>query len=274
MNFQQLILDYAPSYMRARWISIFLESIGATLDAQAERLILGRRASSVSRCEPDVLPWHAQDRGIQLYPSEPIASQRYRLSRWHQLRRRKGTHLGCLENMQPYFLPGMLPTIRIVHQDGAGSSATWHTMGPSGAYSVYRATPSNWNFDGATAKWSRWWVILDVSALPVNALGATLAHYNDGSTYDQPGLVYDGIATAVVTDLVDMALDWKAAHSMLWGFVVTRQAGTFDPKATAVTSAEGWTSLPVGNWGAPTDPATGLLTRPPYAAWLYDLGQG
>ena len=245
--------------------------------AAGARLADGR----LIQCDADVLSWHARDRGISIYSSEPELSKRYRLSRWRQIKKRRGSPFGVFENLQPFWLAtqaSALPTVRIVHQDNVGSpSAVWYTLTPAGAISVKRRITSNWNYDGAAAKWSRFWVVLH---LPPGY--SSIVVYDDGTTVYDGGAVYDGVTALAIADIVSNIKEAKAAHSRLAGIIVTTLqptdpipgvAGThypFDPGDTAQTSAEGWTSLPVGNWASIVDPATGLPTRPPWASWLYE----
>jgi hypothetical protein len=205
----------------------------------------------------------SRDRRLRLYPSEPEASKRHRLTQWNQLARQEGTHIGELKNAQPYFLPDV-PLMRIVHQDGLGASATWHTLDTSGNYSRHKQTPSNWNWDNTPAKWSRWWVIC--FAPPYLC---SLARYGDGSRYGD-GTRYAGIRSAqVARDLIDMVLEVKAAHSGLRGYIIATDPTSFDPTAAPVDSGLGWTSLPAGDWHQPIN-AAGKRTRPPSAIWIYD----
>lgn len=272
MSFQERIKDFAPGYMLQRYCATLLESVGATLDAYAERVQLGRLASNPLLCQPDVFEYHARDRGITLYSTEPDASKRYRLSRFRQLHATRGTHFGEMENLRPYFLPGTLPKIRIVHQSNdATPRTTWWTINSDGTRERHLRDPSNWDWDGVAAKWARFWVILYTTGTALDGLCAT---YGDGSTYGESGLVYGGLTASVISDLVAMIEDWSSAHGLLWGFALARDPSSFDPTATAITDPSGWTSLPTGNWGQVVDPTTNLPTRPPTATWIHDLGQG
>lgn len=289
MSFGASLRAVAPWYMQGRRMGVLLDSVGAALDGLAERSFLGRCASIVHaggaktaggmllQCEPDVLPMHANDRQIQIYPSEPIPSQRLNLARWRQLHARRGTHRGELERVQPYFLGadglGVLPRMRIVHQDGAGAGATWHTLAGSydlvagyKPFSITRTVPSNWDYDGQTALKSRFWAIIYTEG--VSAIGG-LTHWDDGSLWNG-GQLWDGIPRAVLEDIVAMFQGWHSAHSDLAGVILARDLADFDPTATAVTDADGWTSLPVGNWGQIVDPVTGKPTRLPTATWIFE----
>lgn len=148
---QQRISNLGPWFLQQRYIGTFLEAVGLTLDGAVESLAQGLRLSQPLRGDSSTLPSMSLDRGIRLYSTEPVASQRYRLSQWWNLRRQFGTHQGEMRNVQPLFLPNA-PVMRIVHQAGDGSSATWHTLDASGVYTVHKHTPSNWDFDGITWK--------------------------------------------------------------------------------------------------------------------------
>lgn len=289
MSFGAFLRSVAPWYMQGARMGVLLDSVGQTMDAIAERSFLGRTAAIVHaggattagglrlQCEPDVLPVHAEDRQIPLYPTEPIPAQRLLLAQWHQLHARRGTHRGELERVQPYFLGadgiGVLPRMRIVHQDGAGAGATWHTLsgsadpGGAGVYSIHRQVPSNWVFDGQTSKKSRWWAIIYTAG---TSLVSNAMYWDDGSLWDG-GWVWDGVLRSVAEDLIAMFLGWHSAHSECAGVILATDPASFDPTATAVTDADGWTSLPVGNWGRLVDPATGKPTRLPTAIFIYDL---
>jgi hypothetical protein len=289
MSFGRSLRSFAPWYMANGRMGILLDSVGQMLDELAERSFLGRCAALphaagtktagglLMQCEPDVLPWHARDREIPIFPSEPIASQRVILSQWLQLHARRATHRGELQRVQPYFLGadglGVLPRIRIVHQDGDGDGAMWHTVsgsydpGGAGIYSVHRQEPSNWVFDASVEKWSRWWGILYTTGIPLLTSGVT--YWDDGHIWDG-GQVWDGVQSPIVRDIVSMFLSWHSAHSQCAGVILASDPLSFDPTATAIAFPDGTTSLPVGNWGFLVDPVTNLPTRLQTATWIYD----
>jgi hypothetical protein len=266
---QRFLADNVPWFLQGPNGGAFLEALGLTLDNGTQTLVTGLRQSNPLQAFIDNLPFIGADRSIRRYPTEPVQSYRARLQRWRQIRHFVGTHYGQMISLQPYFLPGQLPTIRIVHQSGDGSSATWHTLSPEGVYSVDREEPSNWNFDGVPSKWSRFWLIIDGSSLTRDA-----ALYDDGTTYGD-GTVWGGyMSSAARDDIVSIVNDSKAAHSILWGVIICDNADDFDPASTAVADADGRTSLPVGNWGSAIDPATGAPGRLASAHFIFDLGQG
>lgn len=263
---QEFIARIGPWFLHNKNIGTFLESVAVTLDSSVLSLEQGLKLSQPLRCDVSALPVLSKDRSLRIYATEPTVSQRLRLARWLQLHRQRGTHQGEMRHSQPYFLPDT-PMMRIVHQAGDGSSATWHTLAADGTYSVHRSTPSNWNYDGATSKWSRFWV---VTYAPAAILSAT--HWDDGHHWDD-GSVWGGVLATIAQDLVAMILEWKAAHSRLGAYILATDPASFDPTATAATLGDGSTTLPVGNWGSAfSGPPTVHPTRLGSAIWIYEDG--
>lgn len=258
-------------FLRGRNVGTLLESAGLTLDSARETLRQGLALSRPLDCDRAALPTLARDRGIRLYASEPEASQRARLAQSKQLRRLFGTQLGELRNIQPFFLGfPAVPTIRIVHQAGDGSSATWHTLAPDGTYSVHRKVGSNWNWDGAIAKWSRAWCIIYVDQLGLPAQPT----WDGGQNWDA-GSVWDGLfGASAIADLVAGLTEAKAAHEAIWGLIFATDPDSFSPGSRISPAGGGRTTLPSGNWGFVVDPVTGLPTRLPSAYFAYDRGPG
>lgn len=289
----EIVWRFGSSWFQGPWMRAMLDMLAGGLDDFRDRVLDGQRNSNpyaagarladgrLIECDADVLAYHSRDRGISIYSSEPELSKRYRLSRFRQLKKRRGSHLGELENLQPFWLAtqsSVLPTVRIVHQDNKGTpSAVWYTLSPSGAVSIRRVTTSNWDYDGQASKWSRFWVILH---LPPGY--SSMIVYDDGSTVYDGGAVYDGITALAIRDIVANLKEAKAAHSRLAAVIATTLQPTdpipdcvgthypFNPLDTAQALTDGATSLPTGNWGSIIDPYTHLPTRPSWASWLYE----
>lgn len=261
---QRLTARVGPWFLHSRNIGRFMQAFAIVYDTAITALQQGLALSHPLRCDPSAFPVLSLDRTIRLYPSEPESSKRTRLANWLQIHRQRATHLGELLHSQPYFAPEH-PVMRIVHQDGAGLSATWWSIAADGSLSEHKAVPSNWDYDGQTYKYSRFWVILYV---PTSIF--SLARYDDGRYYDS-GFVYDGMMTQIALDISQMILEAKAAHSQLQAYILATDPASFDPTATAVTSPDGWTTLPIGNWGTCISPApVAIRTRPPTAVWIYE----
>ena len=144
--FQDWIWTLAPSWFQGPYMRALLGGFAVALDDFRDRSIDGLRSAipyaagarladgRLIQCDADVLAYHSRDRGISIYSSEPELSKRYRLSRWRQIKKRRGSPFGVFENLQPFWLAtqaSALPTVRIVHQDNVGSpSAVWYTLTP------------------------------------------------------------------------------------------------------------------------------------------------
>lgn len=262
---QKGISDLGPYFLQGRYIGSFLEAFGLTMDGAISQLTQGLRLSQPLRANSSALPMLSFDRGIRIYPTEPDDSKRYRLSRFWQLRRQFGTHQGEMRNLQPFFLPAT-PVIRIVHQAGDGSVSTWHTLAADGSYSVYRADPSNWDWDGVSASWSRFWVIVYTDQLGLPAQ----PEWDEGQFWDG-GDVWDGLLTyEQIQDMAQAVIEAKSAHSHLAGIILATDATSFDPTRVAVVQPDGSTTLPVGNWGSIIDHTTGQPTRLQSAVFAYE----
>lgn len=286
--YQNLLPGLLPPWERGPNLSTVSEAVGAQLDANAEQVLVGRMQSTpfaggptasragaaqladgrLIECEPFVLPIHSEQRGVKIYPTESILSQRIRLSRWKQIKRERGTHRGELRNLQPYFVEWPdTPRMRIVHQNYDGPpSATWHTLDPDGTYSVHRQLISNWNWDGQAQKRSRFWLIIYT-----NRLGLTPPTWDGGSTWDD-GSLWDGLFSSTqIADIVALITEAKSAHSILYGVIAATDPASFDPTSTLVVNGDGTSNLPGGNWNNIVDPTTGKPTRLSTAVFLYDL---
>lgn len=298
--YQDLWRSFAPPWFRtARNVGIFYESMGALLDSEAQRSVDARLAGIVYagagpasallsdgrriECQPDALPLHSADRGIKLYPTEGILSQRIRLSQWWQLHAARGTHWGEIAHARPYFADRVAagfgyPAITIGFQTNEGTPrAAWAQVDPSGNRTLLYTSPSNLNYDGFSTLRSRWWVFVDMAGTGYSPPET----YDSGGIYDTSGWQYDAGAPVPFTaaagaDVASMFYDWKAAHSWCGGVVAVwpQSGGAPFPTAggTPAQDATGWWSLPNGanTWAGYVDPGTGKGTRPPNFLWLYD----
>jgi hypothetical protein len=276
-DFRDAMLAWAPWYMRAFWGGRLLEAVGMLLNGLADRVDEGRRAASPLLCQEDALPYFSRDRSIELYQTEPIVSRRYRLSRWWQLHAKRGTALGIMEHLQPYFLgQPALPKIRVVSQNQGETRAQWWTRNADGTVERHVASPSNWNWDSTAEKatipggrhWARAWVIVYTEGTYLDLSGA---RYDDGTLYDDGVTVYDGITAQARSDLIRMVKLWRSAHEQIWGIALAHDPASFDPTATAITLGDGSTTLPTGSpsWLHAID-ASNNPTRLNTADWIYD----
>ncbi len=264
---QQALAAVAPYFIQEKNIGRFLQAVSVALDTSNEELAMGLRLNQPLRCDESALPVISRDRVLRIYDTEPITSRRYRLSRYLQLKRAFGTHLGQMMNVQPFFLDRpALPRMRIVFQSGSGNSASWWTLESDGTRRLHKATPSNFNYDGQTVKRTRYWLIVYTDQLELPA-----PNLWGGSTWG--GTIWgESLLFAQITDIINAIKEADHPAMVLWGVILATDPDSFDPTSTAVTDVDGWTSLPTGNWGWAIDSTTGQPTRLPGALVVYDRG--
>ena len=145
-------------------------------------------------------------------------------------------------------------------------------FGEPAQYSVLKMSPSNWDYDGRTSAWSRFWVLIYDTGYP----SGNPRWSSEASTYDTAGLAYDGgtsyggVSSAQAQDIVRLFLTWKSAHSRLAAVILVRPVVNASDAYVEPANAANYTVAPVtdhpawGNWG------TDLTTRPRNCLWLYE----
>lgn len=289
----------ADPHMRGQLVQTLIGSVGAQLDNNAETVLFGRLQSNPYagspparladgrpiQCEPFVLPILAQQRGIPLYETECVLSQRLRTADFWRLRAERGTFPGIYRHVAPYFADAVAaghayPAIDFVHQLNTATPVAVWTRFPAGTpgdltlstHSILRRSPSNFNYDARPTLRTRWWAFVRMAGTGFTAPNV----YDDGHTYDD-GAVYDAgglgpFSSRRAADVAQMIYDWKGCHDWLNGVVLIWQPGDVDPTTAPTQDAAGWWSLPNGanTWSVLVDPVTHLGTRPPSLQWILD----
>ncbi len=265
---QQLITDICPWFLRQKNIATFLEAVGLVLDGSLDGLGTGLALSQPLRCIPDAFPALAKDRKRRSYSQEPDPSKRQRLRRFRQFARHLGSEYGTEIDLQPYFLPGGLPTIRSVHQAGDGSVSVWRSLAPDGTYTEDVISPSNFDYDGRWTDWSRYFLFVDFTGASV--AGPPL--YGAGHLYGDGTLYGGGLSSGQIGDIAQICIDDNAPHAWLNSVIAVWPPATIPVTGTPTQDSDGRWSLPNGanTWASPVDPTTGKATRPIGYQWLYD----
>jgi len=265
---QKRIVEAAPYWIKSGNGGAFLQALGLVLDTAQATLVHAVRQTRPLACFEDALPFIGADRGIRRYPHEPVQSYRVRLARWRQILRHYGSCYGSMINVQPYFLPGATPRIRIVHQAGDGLTAAWHTLNPDGSYELHHQTPSNWNWDQHFTRWSRFWVIIYVDA----AIGPPPSTWDGFTTWDGSA-IWDGyLSDAQIRDVLAMVNESAAPWSMCAGIILATDPDSFDP-AGAWAFEAGFTSrttYPAGDWDRAVHGPTNTPRRLSTAIFAYE----
>ncbi len=264
-----------PPWWTGDRIKTVVASFGAQLDAMSEQSLYMRLQSIVFaggpnatrqgaarladgrliECEPFALPAHADQRGLTLYDTEPTLSRRIRLASYLDLHRERGTELGILHHVRPYFATAAAyPVLWLVHRTGTGK-VVWHGMSAAGKYSISLPGSDNFDYD-TTNRRSRWFAFIE---LPGSGF-STGDVWNGGQLWDD-GWQYDSQTVSTAIALVSMLADWAGAHMWLAAVWLVWQAGTVGPTITPTQDPAGWWSLPggsgAGSWVNP-------VGRPPY----------
>lgn len=264
MTFRQDIINPAvqptPKWLRRDLGARLLYVLGAAHDAFAEYVYEGVSARFPSLAEPMALQALGRDRGIPIYPGEPLPSQRIRLRQWRKARRLKGTAAGAMKVLQPIWYPAV-PTMRVVA--GNSTRAMWATLygddavaqtagATSGTMAFHRASPTNWDWDSdyayrpEPATIHRWWAIV----------------YAPPQVVEHPALVPPSTTISVGSSLltqfcndVQFGLhEWRRAGSKISGWILAFDPTTFDPAGSGA-------GYPDGTWHHEADPVTRLPNR-------------
>ena len=272
---QSLVATVSVWFVSNRYIGTFLQACAAVMDQGIQTLATGLQLTNPLLCDVSQLPILAADRGIDLYPGEPIASQRQRLAQWLPLRRSFGCAIGQMRNLVPFWQASYptkpVPRMRIVSTSGGNGFTSWWTLNPDGTTEYFVYVGSNWNWDGVFSAWSRTWLIVDISGL-----GFTPQTWDGGPTWDEAGELWDGGVTYQQIQTIIASFNSpngsKAAHETLWGVIFTTDPTAFDPTDPITVNTGAGSNLPDGNWAWPVNPATGYRSWPTTAEVVYNLG--
>jgi hypothetical protein len=220
------------TYRAARMVYAF---IGLPLDMIAEAARQATRTRFPEVCPEDALPYHGRDRGIRRGPLEGADSYRGRLLLWIAAWRGAGVGRAMLDQIAGYLTPQTC-RIRIWTQVGV-----IYTRAADGTFTVERATAGLWNWDGLTALWARFWLIIDsVDGVPWSRDGTwgDAEHWGDNASTATWGSTATIDQVQAIRGIVD---DWKPAATVCKHIIIA-----FDAAAFARTDTS--PPLPNGTW--------------------------
>ena len=165
-------LGVVPRWLRGRYVSRLLYTIGLHVDLLRELLLLGLTARFPGY-HRDATPYLCRDLKVQRGPEESEEQITARLRARRQTATTKGNTVSILRDLQAYLMPHA-PRIRVVDNSGH-----YVEISREGAISEGEQP---WNWDGNTALWSRYWVLI----WPPPELWQNEGNFGD------PGLVGDG----------------------------------------------------------------------------------
>lgn len=258
-TFRGAILRAAPKRLRRYWGSRLIYALGIQWDALIDLMVDGITARFPDYTPPDGLAAIGRDRKIRRGFAESAASYAVRLKRWIPDRKTKGNPYTLMRQLQGY-LTGYSVRLRTVNNAGA-----WHTLYADGTTDFY--VNPEWDWDGESDPWSRFWVILYAPTALWNPDGT----WGQGANYWGDGGVWGLSATYEQGQTIKAIVrEWTPPHSTCAGVIVTWDATAFDPTDPEVGDAD----FPNGNWGrAGKDDGAGNyeLVRPQWARFTGEL---
>lgn len=229
----------APGYLQKDKGLKVLYSLGIGTDAYREWLWQGIMARMPDRAGHDARLALGRDRRIIKGFDESSDNYAGRLKRWLDDWRVAGHAFSVLDQVAGY-LTGHSVLMRIVTNTGV-----WYTRTAAGVKSILRANPTNWNWDGSTTLWSRFWLILYPP-------GSLWTRKTWGSfTWGTPGATFGSTMTRDQRDSIrTIVQQWKPAHAQCEYIVLAFNASDFDPTASPGSP------MPDGTWANALKPGS------------------
>lgn len=224
-----------------------LATLGAGFDALFEWATQGFKARMPGLGTPTALAAIARDRGYIRGFAQSAAVFAGRLLGWREAWRHAGHPFEVLRQIRGYLAPA---GVRVRHVDNAGN---WHTIEADGT-EVRQTLPGSWDWDGNTAAWWRFWIII----YPPSDWQVWPAFYELDPTLWDGDLAGNGwtlgqqVTFGLAEDIRAIVRQWKAQHAVCPWIVIA-----FDPASFNPTDPD---TLPDGNWryftkGSPKEPA-------------------
>lgn len=253
-------------FLGPRWLTSEGESglIGYSLDiikdAFVERLRLGLLArqpqhdpSGATTAEADALAAMGRDRLVIRGITETNAEYAARLVRYLDDRKQCGSPFALLQKLSEY--TGAGAAFRTVDNSG-----NWYSRSVDGTETILIGE-NNWDWDGAPALWSRFWVVIYPNGIwtidPEVYGGAREFGDREGTI----GLSMTRDEVAAVRAIVD---DWKPGGTRCPFIIIAPSGATFDPTAPE----------PDGTWGNWSRYDAGVRVRTRLAGARYISGSG
>ncbi len=209
-----------------------LYSFGVLADVGVQRIVESVRARFPTMATPTSLPQIGRDRRIARGWSEPDETYAQRLRRWRPDWQSAGSPYTLMRQVRAYLWPA-LPLMRVVDARG-----TWYTLNADDT--VERVVGANWDWDGDTSRWARFWLVIYADGLWTRD-----GTWDDGDVWGDHGDAQATWGSSATYDQVRairaIVGDWKAAHAACVNIIVVFDAEAFTPADTSPP-------LPDGTW--------------------------
>lgn len=242
------------SFLAPRWLTegeggLVGYALDLVKDAFVERLRQGllsrfpQRGPNGETAPLDALVAIGRDRRVVRGLFETDAEYAARLVAWLDERRTAGNPYTLMRQLAAYCGPGV--AFRTVDVRG-----NWYSRDASGVQTAL-LNQANWDWDGDTSRWSRFWVIIYPNGLwlptPDNWGDPGLGYYGNESDVTW-GTTATPEHVATVRHLVN---DWKPAGTRCENIIVAFDAASFDPASPE----------PDGLWGSWSKTVNGVKVR-------------
>jgi len=207
-DYRTWIPSRMPTWGKANWFAKYIHAYAVHLDALLQGVVEGIKARALHIAPDDALPKAGSDSNLPQYPKETLQSYRARLRRRFDDWPAAGTEGGMLGQYLN------LQTLAEIKEN------------------------ADWNWDGSTANWSRFWVTIPPPSL----------WHSDG-TWDSDSAVWDD---GGVWDSSDMTLeDVAALRGIPLRFEPAHVKGEL---VIVIFDLTAWNAaLPNGTWGDPAN---------------------
>lgn len=175
----------------------------------------------------DALAAMGRDRSVLRGPSETSRSYAQRLKAWRQDAQFWGSAFGLMKDLAGYL--GALPSFRIFNTHGDVFSRA------ADGTETYVLRESSWDWDGETARWSRFWVVIYPNGLwTTRNLGDA-----DGATLGDGRTLGTSATKQEVRDVRHLVNSRKPDGTRCEKIIIAFDSASFDPL----------TPGPDGTWG-------------------------
>jgi hypothetical protein len=227
-TFRDAIRRAVPGWLTGYWGYRLLYAMAIQLDALGDALAYGVKLRFPNVYSPESLPLIGRDRGISRGFEETDAGYAARLERWLYDHRRAANPYTLMRQIQGY-LAGHSVKLRIVNNAGA-----WYTLNADGTTEYVLG--GNWNWDGNTVQWSRFWLLI----YPPADLWVRSGTWGDGSLWGE-GTWGSTATVEQVESIRGIVAEWQAPHARCVNIILVFDAAAFDPTDAAPP-------LPDGTW--------------------------
>jgi hypothetical protein len=237
-SFRQIRKFLAPRWLTDGEGGLIGYSLDLIKDAFLERLRLGhlvrfpQQGPDGTPAPPDALSAMGNDRRVVRGINEDGASYSRRLLAWLDDRKTAGNPFTLMRKLAEYTGDGCV--FKTVDNSG-----NWFILAADGTRSLH-LKQANWDWDGNTAKWSRFWVIIH----PPATLWTTGATFADGTKWGDAKTWGTTATREQVQTVRSIVADWKPAGTRCVNIIVALDPASFD-----YTAAVDSTGMPDGLWG-------------------------